>query len=43
MQQAKKMSIRTKPNFIKKKELKLNQEDIKRTPKLTDGGYIWAG
>ena len=34
--------IAKKSNAMKK-QLNLKQLDIKQTPKLSDGGYVWAG
>lgn len=29
--------------LIKKTKVKLSKSDVKRSPKISDGGYVWAG
>lgn len=43
MFEAKKRNLKVKPSYIKKTDIKLSKEDIRRTPKISDGGFIWAG
>jgi len=43
MLQTKKKSTKKYQLLVSKKELKLSSEEIKKTPKLSDLGYIWAG
>ncbi len=43
MYEAKKRSVKSKPTYTIKKEIRLTKEEIKKQPRQMNGGYVWAG
>lgn len=42
MQIVKKRAVKLKAVTVKKR-IQLNKEDVKKSPKISEGGYMWVG